>query len=63
MTTCQDRFRSTRWRVPLFVAMYPIAADDSPVTHAYVAALDAERFKPIDRFFAREALRYGLRHR
>ena len=60
VTTCQDRLRSTRWRVPLFVALYPIAADDSPVTHAYVAALDAERFRPIDRFFAREAHRYGV---
>jgi hypothetical protein len=60
VTTCQDRLRSTRWRVPLFVALYPIAADDSPATHAYVAALDAERFLPIDRFFAREARRYGV---
>jgi hypothetical protein len=60
VTTCEDRLRTTRWQVPLFVAVYPIAADDSPVTHAYVAALDAERFRPIDRFFAREAHRYGV---
>ena len=60
VTTCQDRLRSTRWRVPLFVALYPIAADDSPVTQAYVAALDAELFRPIDRFFAREGRRYGV---
>jgi len=60
VTTCQDRFRSTRWRVPLYVALYPIAADDSPVTRAYLSALDAERFRPIDRFFAREAHRYGV---
>jgi hypothetical protein len=60
VTTCQDRVRSTRWRVPLFVALYPIAADDSPNTHAYVTGLDAERFRPIDRFFAREAHRYGV---
>ena len=60
LTTWQDRYRSTRWREPLFVAVYPIAADDSPVTRAYVAALDAERFKSIDRFFAREARRYHL---
>jgi hypothetical protein len=60
VTTCQDRLASTRWRVPLFVALYPIAADDSPVTHAYVAGLDAERFRPIDRFFEREAHRYGV---
>jgi hypothetical protein len=60
VTTCQDRFRSTRWRVPLYVALYPIAADDSPATRAYLSALDAEHFRPIDRFFAREARRYGV---
>lgn len=60
LTTWQDRYRSTRWREPLFVALYPIAADDSAITHAYLATLDAERFKPIDRFFAREAQAYHL---
>jgi hypothetical protein len=60
LTTWQDRYRSTRWREPLYVAVYPIAADESPVTLGYVAALDAERFKPIDRFFMREAKRYRL---
>jgi hypothetical protein len=58
--TWQDRYRSTRWREPLYVAIYPIAADDSPVTLRYVAALDAERFKPLDEFFMREAGRYRL---
>lgn len=61
LTTWQDRYRSTRWREPLYVAIYPIAADDSPVTLRYVADLDIERFKPIDRFFAREAAGYQLR--
>jgi hypothetical protein len=60
LTTWQDRYLSTRWRDPLYVAIYPIAADDSPVTRAYLAALDSERFKPIDRFFTREAERYHL---
>lgn len=60
LTTWQDRYRSTRWREPLYVGIYPIAADDSSVTRAYVSALDVERFKPIDRFFAREAARYHL---
>jgi hypothetical protein len=60
LTTWQERYRSTRWKVPLYVAIYPIAADDSPVTRAYLDALDAERFKPIDRFFTREAERYQL---
>ena len=60
LTTWQDRYLSTRWHNPLYVAIYPIAADDSPVTRAYLAALDIERFKPIDRFFTREAERYHL---
>jgi hypothetical protein len=60
VTTCQERLRSTRWNVPLYVAVYPIAADESAVTRAYLDALDAGRFEPIDRFFAREAKRYGL---
>jgi hypothetical protein len=60
LTTWQDRYRSTRWREPLYVAIYPIAADDSPVTLRYVSALDADRFKPIDQFFIREAARHGL---
>jgi len=60
LTTWQDRYRSTRWRQPLFVALYPIAADESPVTRSYIDALDDERFKAIDRFFMREAARYRL---
>jgi hypothetical protein len=60
LNTWQDHYRSTRWRVPLFVAIYPVAADESPVTRAYVDALDDERFKPIDRFFTREAASYRL---
>lgn len=60
-TTWQDRYRSTRWREPLFVAVYPIAADDSAVTRRYIDGLDAEHFRPIDRFFSREAQRHGLR--
>jgi hypothetical protein len=60
LTSWQAHYRSTRWNVPLYVAIYPIAADDSPATRAYLDALDAERFKPIDRFFTREAGRYHL---
>lgn len=60
LTTWQDQYRSTRWHDPLYVAIYPIAADDSPVTRTYLAALDVEHFKPIDRFFVREAERYHL---
>ncbi len=55
-----DRYRSTRWRSPLIVAIYPIAADSSPATAAYVAGIDAERYAPIDRFFVREGARHHL---
>jgi hypothetical protein len=57
----RDRYRSTRWREPLFVAVYPIAADASPVTRRYVDSLDGKSFKDIDEFFSREARRYHLR--
>lgn len=57
----QSRARSTSWKSPLYVAIYPIAADHSAVTKLYVAALDADRFKPIDRFFAAQAAGYGIR--
>jgi hypothetical protein len=60
LTSWQERYLATRWHDPLYVAIYPIAADDSPVTRGYLAALDAERFKAIDQFFAREAGRYHL---
>lgn len=60
VTAWQDRSRSTSWRLPLFVALYPIAADDSPRTRAFIAGLSAERFTDIDRFFAREAHRHGV---
>ena len=56
----QDRYLSTRWHEPLYVAIYPIAADGSPVTRAYLADLGGESLKSIDRFFAREAARYHL---
>ena len=60
MTTWLDQYRSTRWRVPLFVAIYPIAADASPVTRRYLDSLEAGQFKDIDAFFAREGARYRL---
>ena len=56
----RDRVHSTQWRVPLFVAVYPIAADDSPHTRAYVESLNRERFSPIDDFFKSQAAHYGL---
>jgi hypothetical protein len=61
LTTWLDRYRSTRWREPLFVAIYPIAADESEVTRSYIDSLTGEQFKAVDLFFAREAAGHHLR--
>jgi len=60
VTTWQQRYLATRWRTPLFVAIYPVALDRSPATARYVATLEARDFAPIDGFFAREAARYRV---
>ena len=60
LMTWQQRYLSTRWQHPLYVSIYPIAADESPVTRAYLASIQPELFKPVDRFFTREAERYRL---
>ena len=61
VTSWTARLRSTRWTVPLYVAIYPVAADDSPLTRRYVQSLDATAFQPIDAFFARQGSAHGLR--
>jgi hypothetical protein len=60
MKTWQEQRLSRGWRAPLYVSIYPIAADDSEVTRSYLAHLDAAHFKPIDVFFTREAQRYQM---
>jgi len=55
-----ERARSRQWRQPLYAAIYPIAADASPTTQRYVAALNAAKFADIDQFFAEQAQRYGM---
>jgi hypothetical protein len=61
LSTWQDRVRSIRWRDPLYVAIYPIAADQSPVTAHYVDSMNSERFDSIEQLFTREAQRYHLK--
>ena len=60
INTWQEQRLSKRWRAPLYVSIYPVAADDSAVTRGYLDHVDAEDFKPIDAFFTREARRYHL---
>jgi hypothetical protein len=49
------RQRLASWDHTLWVQVYPIAGDDSPVTAAYLAALKPKAFDPIEEFMAREA--------
>ena len=54
------RTRSVEWQEPLRVAIYPIVADGSTQTGAYVDALRLTQFSGIETFFADEARRHGL---
>jgi hypothetical protein len=54
------RVRTTSWAHPLRVMVFPINADNSPATAAYIAGLDRESFQPIAQFIRDEAKRYGL---
>jgi hypothetical protein len=55
------RARSTDWDKPLWVAIHPIAADDSDTTRRYIDSLTEETFAPIGTFLATQAQHYGLR--
>lgn len=52
--------RSTDWERPLWVAIYPINADNSPVTREYIRQLSLEDFTAIEEFMAEEAKEHGL---
>lgn len=54
------RLRTTDWRHPLWVSVYPINADGSAATARYIATLSNESFEPVEAFFASEAERYGV---
>jgi hypothetical protein len=55
-----DRITTTSWRTPLWIGVFPLNADGSPVAERYVHALTPAAFQGIERFLAREAQRYGL---
>ena len=51
--------RLTSWQHTVHVALYPVAADDSPDTQRYVASLNQESFEEIGEWVAAEVRRYG----
>lgn len=54
-----DRVRSTGWKQPLWVGIFPVNADGSTAAQAYIDALETREFADIGDFMAREAHRYG----
>ena len=57
--TWLERYSSTRWKDPLWVGVFPINADGSPIAQRYVETLDVAAFGDIEAFFEREGQRYG----
>ncbi len=54
------RTRTTSWENTLRVSVYPIAADGSPATRAYVDQLTREDFTAIESFMRAQAPDYGI---
>ena len=54
-----DRTTTTSWKEPLWVGIFPINADGSPVAESYIASLKREDFADIEAFFATQAPLYG----
>ncbi len=52
--------RTTDWDQTLWVDVYPINADNSARTQAYIDDLESDDFNQIERYFSREASRYGV---
>lgn len=52
--------RSTQWDSPLWIAIYPINADDSPVSQHYIDNLSLADFSSIEEFIAEEAREFNL---
>ncbi len=48
------------WQDNFYVALYPINADDSVQSDAYIQSLNIAQFQAIETFFAEEAARYQL---
>ena len=55
----EDRASSTSWKAPLWVGLFPVSADDSPITQKYVDTVRPEDFTDIEEFFAGQAKRFG----
>ncbi|MFQ5634139.1 MAG: hypothetical protein ACE5G3_02255, partial [Gammaproteobacteria bacterium] len=55
-----SRSRATSWEEPLWVAIYPILADDQAATRRDVNRLSPKHFSAIERFMEKETSRFGV---
>lgn len=60
LTTAQNRWRTTDWDDPLWVAVYPINGDGSAAAAQMIAALQSAHFEAVERFMEREAQRFEV---
>ena len=55
-----DRFSTTHWQHTVYVGVFPVGADASPVTADYLAQLDQGKIDGVGDFVNAEAQRYGV---
>jgi hypothetical protein len=55
-----DKVRTTSWKQTLWIGIFPMNGDGSPVSDRYIKGLSVEDFASIETFFATEARRYGI---
>lgn len=55
-----DKARTTSWKAPLWVGIFPINGDGSEVSERYIRSLTPQDFLAIETFFMNEAHRHGV---
>jgi len=55
-----DKHTTTSWQRTVFVGAFPVSADGSAVSRAYIEQLDQGQLDGVTRFISAEAHRYGI---
>jgi hypothetical protein len=58
--TWYDRASTTSWDKTLWIGVFPVNADGTPVSAGYISALSTDRVQDIERFLNSEAKAYGI---